>query len=62
MSNMNYCRHENTAQDLNDVWDLWEDFTPGKNEYEDSARARIVRLVREMHDQFEFDGTYDEVG
>lgn len=58
---MSYCRHENTARDLNDVWEKWEEYVPGTNEYEDKARRRIVKLVREMHDQFELDGTYDEV-
>lgn len=58
---MSYCRHENTARDLDDVWEQWEDYQPG-NEYEDRARKRIVRLVAEMHDQFVFDGTYEDLG
>lgn len=62
MANMSYCRHENTARDLDDVWEQWEDYVPGKNQHEDRARARIVKLVRDMHEQFDFDGTYDEVG
>ena len=61
MPSMSYCRHENLASDLDDVWERWEDYTPGTNEYEDRARKSIARLVREMHEQFEFDGTYDEV-
>lgn len=60
MANMSYCRHENTARDLEDVWDQWEDYTPGKNEYEDKARKRIILLVQDMHEQFQFDGTYEE--
>lgn len=60
MSNMSYCRHENTARDLADVWDQWED--GAGNEYEEKARKRIVRLVAEMHDQFVLDGTYVELG
>lgn len=59
MPRMTYCRHENTAADLSRVWDLWEDYEPGSSEYEDRGRRRIVSLVREMHEQFEFDGTYD---
>lgn len=63
MSNMSYCRHENTARDLAEVWDLWEDWEESKsNEYEAKARARIVRMVFEMHEQFVFDGTYEEMG
>jgi hypothetical protein len=62
MPNMSYCRHENTARDLDDVWEQWEDYAPGTSEYEDRARRRIVEIVCEMHAQFEFDGTYDELG
>ena len=58
---MSYCRHENTASELARVWEEWEDYEPGTNEYEDRARRRIIRLVAEMHEQFEIDGTYDEV-
>ncbi|MCG8151223.1 hypothetical protein GUY44_12090 [Pimelobacter simplex] len=58
---MEYCRHENTAREMSQVWDLWEDYETGGNDYEDRGRRQIIRLVREMHDQFEFDGTYDEV-
>lgn len=61
MPSMSYCRHENTASELSNVWELWEDYENGTNEYEDRARVRIAKLVREMHEQFEFDGTYDEV-
>ena len=61
MVSMTYCRHENTASELDQVWEMWEDYEPGSNKYEDRARRRIVKLVREMHEQFEDDGTYDEV-
>ncbi|AIY16161.1 hypothetical protein KR76_04210 [Pimelobacter simplex] len=61
MPSMEYCRHENTAREMSQVWDLWEDYETGGNDYEDRGRRQIIRLVREMHDQFEFDGTYDEV-
>jgi len=57
---MSYCRHENAAGLLRQVWDEWEDYEPGTSDYEDQARKRIVRLVAEMHEQFEFDGSYDE--
>jgi hypothetical protein len=60
MPSMTYCRHENTATEMAQVWEMWEDYQPGSNQYEDRARKRIIRLVREMHDQFGFDGTYDE--
>lgn len=62
MSNMSYCRHENTSRDLDDVWELWGDYVPGTNEHEDRARKRIVKLVAAMHEQFAFDGTYADLG
>jgi hypothetical protein len=62
MPSMTYCRHENTLADLEQVWELWEEWTAeGSNGYEQRARHRLIRLVREMHDQFELDGTYDEL-
>lgn len=61
MPSMSYCRHENTASELANVWELWEDYEPGTNEYEDRGRRCIAKIVREMHEQFEFDGTYDEL-
>jgi hypothetical protein len=61
MASMSYCRHENAASDLDQVWEEWEDYEEGSSKYEDRARVRIVKLVKEMHDQFEFDGTFDEV-
>lgn len=66
MSNMSYCRHENTARDLQDVWEHWFEDEEGKeytfndlNEYEQRGRNRIIRLVQEMYEQFESDGEYD---
>lgn len=56
---MSYCRNTNTAGDLDDVWEHWEE---PANEAEERARDRIARLVAEMHDQFAFDGTYERLG
>lgn len=62
MPSMTYCRHENTATELAQTWELWEDWAPeSSTAYEAEARERIIRLVRAMHEQFEFDGTYDEL-
>ena len=60
MYSMSYCRHENAAADLESVWEEWDDYTHGKNGYEDRARKRIVRLVGEMHERFVDDGEYDD--
>lgn len=60
MASMTYCRHENAATELSQVWELWEDWdAESSNEYEARGRRRLIKLVREMHDQFECDGTYD---
>lgn len=52
MSNMNYCRHENTSQDLQDIINKWwefEDESEGNpSEYEESARRRIPEQCVEL--------------
>jgi hypothetical protein len=51
MGNMSYCRHENTAQDLEDVWEKWDDFDPDEaDDREKAGRARLLSLIKEMHD------------
>lgn len=45
MSNMSYCRNENTAGDLLDVWENWHD-TEDFDEREARGRARIIELAR----------------
>jgi len=40
MSNMSYCRHENTLSDLLDVIEQWDDFDP--SEYEDNDRELLA--------------------
>lgn len=60
MANMSYCRHENTADDLQDVWEQWGEYIEGTSEYEDKARWRIIRLVGEMYGQFKWEGLYDD--
>jgi hypothetical protein len=61
MPSMTYCRHENTVAELEQVWELWDDWSEASsNDYEARARKRLIWLVREMHEQFVFDGTYGE--
>jgi hypothetical protein len=57
---MGYCRHENAFSEMQRVWEEWDDYTPGSSDYEDRARKRIVDLVADMHEQFAFEGAYDE--
>ncbi len=47
MSNMSYCRHENTASDLRDVVEKWWDFE-NESSYEIKARKEIIELAREL--------------
>lgn len=46
MSNMGYCRFENTAHDLADCYDHWDD--EDISEYEIKAKARIFRLAQKI--------------
>ena len=62
MVSMSYCRHENTAADLGICWEQWYDDEPDTfNQYEQAGRRRIVKIVREMHQEFEDDGTYERL-
>jgi len=58
MSNMSYCRFENTSRDLDDCIDALEDFRSIKelkeesmegNEYEQRGVDRFVRLIKKAH-------------
>jgi len=70
MSNMSYCRHENTYNDLSEVWDKWVDangidretgnFANLNNyDYEIRARRGLIQLVVEMYEDFVDNGIYD---
>lgn len=61
MGNMSYCRHENTANDLQDVQEQWWDFDEDTaSEYEKRGRKRIVDLVAEMYADFVDEGLIAE--
>jgi len=45
MANMAHCRFENTAFDLADCYDHWDD---SLSEYEEKAKARILRLAEKI--------------
>lgn len=60
MSNMSYCRHENTSSDLQDVFAQWDDWADEHHEgddsdYESRARRRIlaqaVALTRALEER-----------
>lgn len=49
MGNMSYCRHENTANDLQNVVENWHDYDETTaNSYERRGRERIINLAREI--------------
>ncbi len=50
MSNMGYCRFQNTLQDLRDCYEMWEEET---SQEEKKSRARLLKLCREIVDNFE---------
>jgi hypothetical protein len=45
MSNMGYCRFENTADDLEDVYEHWDE---DLSDYENEGRIRIIRIARRI--------------
>lgn len=60
MSNMSYCRHENTSSDLRDVLAQWDDRVEehpvgGDSDYESRARRSImeqaVSLTRALEER-----------
>lgn len=51
MSNMSYCKYRNTANDLEDVVDTWEDaeFSVEElSEDEKIGREKIIKLARQI--------------
>ena len=46
MSNMSYCRHENTYKDLRDCWEQWND--EPESESEKKYRDKLVELCKEI--------------
>lgn len=70
MPNMSYCRHENTASDLQDVIDNWvtSDGLNGEGErvnlssYELEGRQRIINQVAELYQILQEDGNISADG
>lgn len=61
MSNMSYCRFENTSNDIADCiealdesnWDLQEMIENASSEYEARGMKRFVRLCKEVAENYE---------
>ena len=47
MSNMSYCRMENTLEDLEDCFENWE-LNEEASEYEKKAKKKIIALSKEI--------------
>ena len=48
-ASQSYCRHENTLQEMRQVWEKWDEFDEDSDsEYEITARAKLLELIAEM--------------
>jgi hypothetical protein len=50
MANMSHCRFTNTADDLLDCYEHWDEES---SEREEASKARILRLARKIVDDYE---------
>jgi hypothetical protein len=61
MASMSYCRHENTAAEMGQVVDMWEEFDfDGANEYEKRGREQVIALAAEILELAREGGKYVE--
>ena len=49
MSNMDYCRFQNTVDDLQDCIDAWEDVSSAE---EKKAQARMLKLCKQIVEEY----------
>ena len=48
-ASQSYCRHENTLQEMRQVWEKWDEFDEDSDsEYVITARAQLLELIAEM--------------
>lgn len=53
MASMSYCRHENTASDLRQVLEMWDDFDiEDENEHELRGRASIIEYALQLVEDY----------
>ena len=50
MSNMSYCRFENTLADLRDCYENWD--SELKSEAEKKAKERLLKLCKDIVDDY----------
>lgn len=50
MSNMSYCRFENTLADLRDCWEHMDDIPQSASELQ--ARKRMIELCKRIADDY----------
>lgn len=54
MSNMSYCRFENTVNDLKDCYDHMDEIDD-MSEHETKARERLLLLCKQISDDYDLD-------
>ncbi len=54
MANMSYCRFENTAADLNDCLEHWDDVPDDKlsSDHERRGKIRLKKIILQFADMF----------
>ena len=53
-ASQSYCRHENTLQEMRQVWEKWDEFDEDSDsEYEITARTKLLELISEMAGELE---------
>jgi len=61
MASMSYCRHENTATEMAQVVDMWDEFdVDGENDYEKWGREQVIALAAEILELAREGGEYVE--
>jgi len=58
MSNMSYCRFENTLQDLRDCFDALREYSATElmeeaNEYEKRSIVQLIKVCKEISDDYD---------
>ena len=62
MPYMSYCRFENTARDLADCWENWDDVSEEDLSCDQERRGKrmLRKLVLQMANHFEFEDMEEE--
>ena len=62
MSNMSYCRFENTLADLRDCLDNLDQFDSGElSKFEARSAHQLIKLAKQIADNYEDDDELEEL-